>query len=109
MHKRAGGGAFREALGGDETERLQRFQSHFRDKKVVRRHQTLRMQVFTKEQRNYNNPDKEGEQKLGPDSVQRGKGMFLSIQFGKEKKDDPKEDPSAGIMNMMKKMYEEGD
>jgi calcyclin binding protein len=33
----------------------------------------------------------------------------MLIQFGKEKKEDPKEDPSAGIMNMMKKMYEEGD
>ena len=31
-----------------------------------------------------------------------------SIQFGKEEEKDVK-DPQAGLMNMMKKMYEEGD
>lgn len=29
--------------------------------------------------------------------------------MGKSEKPEEKEDPSAGIMNMMKKMYEEGD
>ena len=46
---------------------------------------------------------------MGPTGIQREQGTFKSIQF-KSKEDEPKaEDPSGGMMNMMKKMYEDGD
>lgn len=34
---------------------------------------------------------------------------YKEDKLGKSEKEDKNEDPSAGIMNMMKKMYDEGD
>ena len=69
------------------------------------------MQISSQEKWNHTHYDQEGEQILGSNDLQRQKGITTLMQFsaGQDKKEDLKEDPSAGMMNMMKKMYEDGD
>ena len=46
---------------------------------------------------------------MGSDGLEREQGIFYSIQFSKAEEEKDVKDPQAGLMNMMKKMYEEGD
>ena len=46
---------------------------------------------------------------MGSGGLQGEQGKYLIIQFKADEKEEKAEDPSAGLMNMMKKMYEDGD
>lgn len=46
---------------------------------------------------------------MGSNQLQRQQGKDHPIQFKTDEKEDELKDPSAGLMNMMKKMYEDGD
>ena len=46
---------------------------------------------------------------MGSGGLQGEQGKYSIIQFKADEKEEKVEDPSAGLMNMMKKMYEDGD
>jgi hypothetical protein len=108
MHKRPTRCHIQLLVRLTETERLQQPKSHLRHQKTLRRNQTRLKQIPPQKQLHHCDPHQKRQQTLGSNGLQRTKGTIVAIQFG-AKEEKKEEDPQAGIMNMMKKMYEEGD